>query len=195
MTFKPARPRGVRRRQWIVSAAPAQRAAARVSGGGQGERRWPGRAAVARASGGGQGERRWPRRAAVARASGQGRVALRCPAGSRRSGHVGLAPVARSGRPGARPTRNAVARRGTDVPWRAGHRRISPDITGAVGDATPENRCKAAIPKVGSGGPHGVRVPLGAWPAQRFGAAARSGAGTLGSAGRAFESALARAQR
>jgi hypothetical protein len=29
-----------------------------------------------------------------------------------------------------------------------------------VGVATPENRCKAAKPKVGSAGPHGVRSPL-----------------------------------
>jgi len=45
------------------------------------------------------------------------------------------------------------------VPRRAGRRRIKPDETGVVGDANPENRCKAAIPKVGSNGPHGVRVP------------------------------------
>ena len=29
-----------------------------------------------------------------------------------------------------------------------------------MGDATDENRCKTAIPLVGSVGPHGVRVPL-----------------------------------
>ncbi len=32
-------------------------------------------------------------------------------------------------------------------------------MASAVGDATPENRCKAAIPKVGLDGPHWVRVP------------------------------------
>jgi hypothetical protein len=32
--------------------------------------------------------------------------------------------------------------------------------TSAADDSTPENRCKAAIPKVGFAGPHGVRVPL-----------------------------------
>jgi hypothetical protein len=53
-----------------------------------------------------------------------------------------------------------VPSRGTSVPQRAGHRRITPDQSGAPDDATPENRCKAAIPKIGSGGPHGVRVPF-----------------------------------
>src|SRR5262245_40675532 len=38
--------------------------------------------------------------------------------------------------------------------------RIRPDMAGLVGDSTPENRCKTAIPLVGSVGPHGVRVPL-----------------------------------
>jgi hypothetical protein len=50
-----------------------------------------------------------------------------------------------------------TADRGTSVPGRAGPRRIRPDETGRVGVATPENRCKAAKPKVGSTGPHGVR--------------------------------------
>jgi hypothetical protein len=40
--------------------------------------------------------------------------------------------------------------RGTDVPGRAGCRRITPDVGGALGDATPENPCKAAKPKIGS---------------------------------------------
>jgi hypothetical protein len=88
-------------------------------------------------------------------------------------GALGGRPGARGGRraggrPGARgalglmPGRrgSAVARRGTDVPRRTGHKRIRSDETGVVGVATPENRCKAAIPKVAWIGPHGVRVSL-----------------------------------
>jgi hypothetical protein len=50
-------------------------------------------------------------------------------------------------------------RPGTDVPQRIGHRRTRPDVVvvGDVGDATPENRCKAAIRVSGSSW---GRVPL-----------------------------------
>ena len=99
--------------------------------GGQGERRRPG----ARASGGGQGqgERRRPGRVAAARASGGGKD-------KKKSALVSDEPF---------PTKIALVGRGTDVPWPAGTSRIRPDIASVVGDATPENRCKAAIPKVG----------------------------------------------
>lgn len=42
--------------------------------------------------------------------------------------------------------------RGTSVPRRTGRRRITPDQSGALGDASPENRCKAAICAHGQGG-------------------------------------------
>jgi hypothetical protein len=56
--------------------------------------------------------------------------------------------------------RSPLAGRGTFVPWPTRIGRIRPELAGATGHSTPENRCKTAIPLVGSVGPHGVRVPL-----------------------------------
>lgn len=57
--------------------------------------------------------------------------------------------------------KRAALRRGTSLPWRTGSGRIRPDETGAASVATPENRSKAAIPKVGPLVLMGFEFPLG----------------------------------